>query len=54
LPSAMVWNLQLVMNWRHATQNNISAPSTILKTKKMPNQNNDLALPGMKYSFPNQ
>jgi hypothetical protein len=42
------------MNWRHATQNNISAPSTIWQTKKMPNQNNDLALVGMKYLFDNQ
>jgi len=49
----MVWNLQLVMNWRHATQNNISAPSIIWQTKKMPNQNNDLALVGMKHQFDN-
>ncbi|MDN5250745.1 heparin lyase I family protein [Betaproteobacteria bacterium LSUCC0117] len=42
------------MNWRHATQNNISAPSTIWQTKKMPSQNNDLALLSIKHQYDNQ
>jgi len=41
------------MNWRYARQNNISAASTIRRAKKMPSQNNDLALLGMKVKFDN-
>jgi hypothetical protein len=46
--------LQLVVNWRHARQNNTSATSTIWQTKKMPSQNNDLALLVMKHQFHHQ
>jgi hypothetical protein len=42
------------MNWRHARQNNISATSTIWQTKKMPSQNNDLAILVMKVKFDNE